>query len=217
MKRLLALTVLASLAMASPAGADELPLKLQIALEWFNNRPEVLREIVSEPPATAVPSGPTVPTIVGKHAFIGGRPLSWACGEITYSIDASANVRNSDPHGVVNEAIRQASLASGWSFRYVPTGGAVVISWVQPWPDRRVAWATSSIVDGSRASGVVKLSNHRAQFAPVVMHELGHVLGLAHVTSPVDLMDTASVARLTAYGPGDLEGFAALRAVCHAR
>jgi hypothetical protein len=45
----------------------------------------------------------------------------------------------------------------------------------------------------------------------VVMHELGHVLGLAHVDDPGELM-YPSVTRTT-YGPGDLEGLARLGAV----
>lgn len=43
----------------------------------------------------------------------------------------------------------------------------------------------------------------------VVMHELGHVLGLAHVGSPYELMSKHNHG-LTRYGPGDLAGLARL-------
>ena len=45
----------------------------------------------------------------------------------------------------------------------------------------------------------------------VVMHELGHVLGLDHVKDRNELM-YPSVTRMS-YGPGDIEGLAKLGAV----
>ncbi|WP_430867034.1 matrixin family metalloprotease [Demequina aurantiaca] len=41
----------------------------------------------------------------------------------------------------------------------------------------------------------------------IVMHEWGHVLGLAHVSDPEELMN-ASNSSVTEWGPGDLEGLA---------
>ena len=51
----------------------------------------------------------------------------------------------------------------------------------------------------------------------VLMHELGHVVGLGHVASSNEAM-FPSVRGVAAYGPGDLAGFAAvgLPAGCHA-
>jgi hypothetical protein len=43
----------------------------------------------------------------------------------------------------------------------------------------------------------------------VIMHELGHLVGLAHVDDPGELMSSHN-AGLTAFGPGDLRGLAAL-------
>lgn len=54
-------------------------------------------------------------------------------------------------------------------------------------------------------------TGHRAEEQAVVMHELGHVLGLAHVDDPGELM-YPSVTR-TSYGSGDIEGLAKLGAV----
>ena len=47
----------------------------------------------------------------------------------------------------------------------------------------------------------------------IVMHEFGHVLGLAHVNDPAELMNRHNLG-LTAYGPGDREG---LRILGHGR
>lgn len=47
----------------------------------------------------------------------------------------------------------------------------------------------------------------------IVMHELGHVLGLAHVDDPAELMNGHNLG-LTSYGPGDREG---LRILGHGR
>jgi hypothetical protein len=48
-----------------------------------------------------------------------------------------------------------------------------------------------------------------AQDRAIVMHELGHVVGLGHVDDPGELMYAENVGR-TAFGPGDLRGLAAL-------
>ena len=48
----------------------------------------------------------------------------------------------------------------------------------------------------------------RAQARAVIMHELGHVVGLDHVTDANELMYPASTA-VTTWGPGDLRGLAA--------
>ena len=48
-----------------------------------------------------------------------------------------------------------------------------------------------------------------AEVRAIVMHELGHVVGLAHVDDPRELMYADNVGQ-KAFGPGDLTGLAAL-------
>ena len=43
----------------------------------------------------------------------------------------------------------------------------------------------------------------------IVMHELGHVVGLAHVTDRTELMYVSQIDQVE-FGPGDLEGLAAV-------
>jgi hypothetical protein len=45
----------------------------------------------------------------------------------------------------------------------------------------------------------------------LLMHELGHLVGLDHVADPDELMHAESTGR-TSFGPGDLEGLAAVGA-----
>jgi hypothetical protein len=47
----------------------------------------------------------------------------------------------------------------------------------------------------------------------VIMHELGHVLGLGHVDDELELM-AAEGAVMTEFGPGDLEGFSKVAPPC---
>lgn len=44
----------------------------------------------------------------------------------------------------------------------------------------------------------------------VIMHELGHVVGLDHVDDPGQLMHATTVPGVVEFGPGDLQGLAAL-------
>jgi hypothetical protein len=50
-----------------------------------------------------------------------------------------------------------------------------------------------------------------AEARAIVMHELGHLVGLAHVHDPHELMNERNVGQLD-FGPGDLRGLAALGA-----
>ncbi|HEY0889152.1 MAG TPA: matrixin family metalloprotease [Nocardioides sp.] len=65
---------------------------------------------------------------------------------------------------------------------------------------RAVRWFNSPTATGNPAAAQA-----------VVMHELGHVLGLDHVPDPGELMHDENTGRVD-FGPGDLEGLARLGA-----
>lgn len=63
------------------------------------------------------------------------------------------------------------------------------------------------VIDGEDVRRSMASSAGQAHVTAIVMHELAHVLGLAHVSDPRELMfDTYSAQ--TAFGPGDLAGLA---------
>ena len=80
--------------------------------------------------------------------------------------------------------------------------------------------ASARLVSGQIALDVDALDalierGHADQVRAVMMHELGHVVGLDHVSDPTQLMYPNNRG-LTAFGPGDLEGLALLGdGVCH--
>jgi hypothetical protein len=56
---------------------------------------------------------------------------------------------------------------------------------------------------------ILQRPNGTDEVRAILMHELGHVVGLAHVDDPGELMYADNIG-LTAFGPGDLTGLAAL-------
>jgi hypothetical protein len=64
-------------------------------------------------------------------------------------------------------------------------------------------------LDAPAASLVLQQPQGRQELRAIVMHELGHVVGLAHVDAPAELMASDNHGQLD-FGPGDREGLAAL-------
>jgi hypothetical protein len=65
------------------------------------------------------------------------------------------------------------------------------------------------IIDGKDAAAILDQPGGRAQVRAVIMHELGHLVGLDHVKDPRQLM-YAKNAGQRRFGDGDLAGLAAL-------
>ncbi len=64
-------------------------------------------------------------------------------------------------------------------------------------------------LDTPQLRQVLSRSNGAPEVRAIIMHELGHVVGLAHVDDPHELMYRENVGQRT-FGPGDREGLAAL-------
>jgi hypothetical protein len=87
-------------------------------------------------------------------------------------------------------------------------GGSIVVT--EPLSGRR-SYVTGSVsLDTPTLAGLLVHGwEGRQQARAVVLHELGHVLGLGHVADPRELMHSEDLAR-TSFGPGDRAGLARL-------
>ncbi len=66
-------------------------------------------------------------------------------------------------------------------------------------------------LDASKLGVMLRQPNGSLSVQAVILHEVGHVLGLAHVNDPNQLMYPRG-SHVTDYGPGDLAGLARLGA-----
>lgn len=77
----------------------------------------------------------------------------------------------------------------------------------------RLRYVTGSVaLDAPALTRLLARPNGRALVRAVIMHELAHVVGLAHVEDPAELMHDDNVGR-TRFGPGDLAGLAQVGAI----
>ncbi|MFT4262928.1 MAG: DUF2510 domain-containing protein [Nocardioides sp.] len=74
-------------------------------------------------------------------------------------------------------------------------------------PDGDTRYVTGAIALSGRAFAAMSAAGRVDEERAIVMHELGHVLGLDHVASPDELMFADNVGKKS-YGAGDLAGLA---------
>jgi hypothetical protein len=94
---------------------------------------------------------------------------------------------------------------------YPPVGGDVAgiggSLAVEPDGPESARYVTGQVVlDREDLSTILALGGH-AEAQAVVMHELGHLVGLAHVADPAELMAQENSGQ-TELGPGDRRGLA---------
>ena len=78
-------------------------------------------------------------------------------------------------------------------------------------PDGPRAYVTGAVeLDAAQITSVLQRPNGKQVVRAVVLHELGHLVGLGHVTSASQLMYPQVLPGITDFGTGDLTGLAAL-------
>lgn len=120
--------------------------------------------------------------------------------------------------------------------RYGSRWAPVLIAWVTPQEEPDVAGGTiglggssfvsagdsptayvsgAMLLDAPQIESLTRFPGGYEQARAIVMHELGHVVGLDHVNDPDQLMYAESNLEVTEFGAGDLTGLAKLgRGVC---
>ena len=73
--------------------------------------------------------------------------------------------------------------------------------------DQRFLESGTVLLDRDDMRALVASRAGRSIARAVIMHELAHVVGLAHVDDPTELMNASNTSLIT-WGPGDLEGLA---------
>ena len=83
-------------------------------------------------------------------------------------------------------------------------------------PNRPSAYVTGSVeLDSGQLTSILQRPDGHQVVRAIVLHELGHLVGLDHVTAANQLMYPQSQPGVTDFGAGDLTGLAALgRGTC---
>jgi hypothetical protein len=82
-------------------------------------------------------------------------------------------------------------------------------------PDGSLAFVSGVVYLDPGKLGPAMMTSDVAVVRAIVIHELGHLVGLAHVNDPQSVMFPRSSAQASEYGPGDRAGLAALgRGAC---
>lgn len=169
----------------------------------------------------------------------GTSPVGWdPCEPVTYAVNPEG--APDDWEDLVHPAVDRIEDASGLAFEYVgttrdrpfteaalPVPGPVVIGWGDSDEFPKLAGDTAGL-GGSTArrgdrrsyyvSGSVVLDTDvfddpdvpRFAHRSLLVHELGHVVGLGHVDDRGQLMHPEGTVLPRDFGPGDLEGLARL-------
>jgi hypothetical protein len=78
-------------------------------------------------------------------------------------------------------------------------------------PGSRPVYVTGSVaLDAAQFASILSRPDGTAEARAIVLHELGHVVGLAHVTDPTQLMNPTASPGVVDFQAGDLTGLSEL-------
>lgn len=163
-----------------------------------------------------------------------GRPVTFSRKPIDYVIDTSVSASDEER---IRAAFAKTAAAGGFEFRYAGRTGfeasltnleqspaAIVVSYTTKgasdafhgMPSESVAVGYSVVQGGVRTRGAVVVSEedavHGVSLERLIMHELGHVLGLGHAESGTQIMGPHLQGSYPAkWGSGDLKALWLLR------
>lgn len=167
--------------------------------------------------------------------WISNRGARWdSCPTITYRINPDGGY----PHGTadIKAVLGKVGLITGFRFadagstsRAVrrtehgrhPSGTDIMVDWQSPRQDRLLAGEVAGmgghwVLNGRRFDGWMVLDQSerldRRAWRGVMMHELGHVVGLGHVQSTHQVMHDGARPATGRWGAGDLAGLRRLGA-----
>jgi len=115
------------------------------------------------------------------------------------------------PHQQERYPNRWAPVLVAWSdpgesLRLVGDTAGFAGSFPFPVGDDRVYVTGGVTLDGPQFNKIIGDEDGRVRARAVIEHELGHLVGLAHIPDSGQLMNPDGVKGLATYGPGDLTG-----------
>jgi hypothetical protein len=163
-----------------------------------------------------------------------GQPVRWSsCAPIPYVVNSAQ--APDGWQDTLDEALGAVSDATGLDFEYVGTSSdsstasrfgvgnrpdPVLVSWVDPREEPKLegdivgvagaasvggVYVTGSVILDAPAFEAMDRRGEEGVERAVLMHELGHLVGLDHVDDQRQLMYPSTTFQTT-FGPGDLEG-----------